>query len=136
MLPLLRKGKKKKKRLFSGVGTDWGFELWSNKNRPVFSRRKWVFCREMLTPNSKTVCDYGSASLHKGFYRVLHLSTYLYNHELWTGCFSLLCYCSLKPLRSALQIVVCHQKDLRMSLNCRVSGVCSPAPHPIPPTQN
>lgn len=53
----------------------------------------------------------------------LYLNTHLYNHFIQRGCFFSLHYCSLELLGPGFQNGADHLREIRMSLNCRVSEV-------------
>lgn len=97
----------------------------SNKNCPLFIiGNNQEFCRIIIAPNlSKHFNSYGSASLPNSFYKALYLNTYLYNHFIQRGCFFSLHYCSLELWGPDFQNGAEHLREIRMPLNCRVSGV-------------
>lgn len=85
----------------------------------------------MLAPDiPKNFYSGGCASLLNGFYEVLYLNTHLYNHFVQRGYFFLLHYYSFETLGPDFQNGADHWREVRMSLNCRVSGGFS-----VPATQ-
>lgn len=56
------------------------------------------------------------------FFTELFTSTHLSHHFIQRGYFFLLRYCSLEPLGPDFQNGADHWREIRVSLNCRVSG--------------